>query len=261
LRSRNIDAAFCELNSSYGHDAFLLEAKEQTDMVTGFLDSVYRETQGSARRAPAAAPPARSVSQEIADRLDYAMIAEIVEPGSRVLDLGCGDGQLLAWLSEHKRVDGRGVEIDPEKVRRAIARGVSVYQSDIDHGLADYPDQTFDFVILSQTLQEMRYPMRVLREMLRVGRHAIVAFPNFGHWTTRGAHLFSGRSPTTRLFPYAWHESPNLHFLTIRDFVQLCREQKWVIERQIFVRGNREARVLPNLFAEVAVFSIRPPQR
>lgn len=252
LRSRNIDAAFSELPSTYGHDAFLLEAKEQSDMVRGFLESVYRDI-GS---APVAPP--RAADREILDRLDYAMIAEIVEPGSRVLDLGCGDGQLLAWLGEHKQVDARGVEIDPDKVRRAIARGVSVYQSDIEHGLADYPDAAFDFVILSQTLQEMRYPMRVLREMLRVGRHAIVTFPNFGHWSMRASHLFSGRSPNTQLFPHMWHDSPNLHSLTIRDFVQLCREQSWIIERQIFVRGNREARVAPNLFAEVAVFSIRP---
>jgi homoserine O-acetyltransferase len=272
LRSRNIDAAFCELNSSYGHDAFLLEAKEQSDMIVGFLDSVYRDVQTAKPPLSPATPHAVSASQTMRDeaaplsepktlieaRFDYAMIAEIVEPGSRVLDLGCGDGQLLAWLGEHKRVDARGVEIDPQKVRRAIARGVSVYQSDIDQGLADYSDGAFDFVILSQTLQEMRYPMRVLREMLRVGRHAIVTFPNFGHWTTRIAHLMSGRSPNTKLFPYPWHDSPNLHFLTIHDFVQLCREQNWVIERQIFVKGNREARLLPNLFAEVAVFSIRP---
>jgi methionine biosynthesis protein MetW len=186
------------------------------------------------------------------------MIAEIVEPGSRVLDLGCGEGELLAWLRNHKHVEGSGVEIDPTKVRHAIARGASVYQSDIDKGLADYPNGTFDFVILSQTLQEMLYPLRVLREILRVGRHAIITFPNFGHWTTRLAHLTSGRSPRTELFPYDWYESPNLHFLTIDDFIVLCREQNWIIERQIFVRKNRKVRWLPNLFAEVAVFSIRP---
>ncbi|MBV8729558.1 MAG: methionine biosynthesis protein MetW [Acidobacteriia bacterium] len=181
----------------------------------------------------------------------------MIEPGARVLDLGCGGGELLAWLRDHKQVAGQGVEINADKVRRAIARGVSVYQSDIEQGLTDYPDQSFDFAILSQTLQEMRYPLRVLREMLRVGRHAIVAFPNFGHWTTRLAHLLSGRSPKTHLFPYDWYESPNIHFLTVHDFVSLCRDQQWIIERQMFVRGNRESKFAPNLLAEVAVFSLR----
>jgi methionine biosynthesis protein MetW len=160
-------------------------------------------------------------------------------------------------LREHKNVQAQGVEIDSNKVRRAIARGVSAYQSDIEQGLADYPDGTFDFVILSQTLQEMRYPLRVVREMLRVGRHAVITFPNFGHWTTRLAHLLSGRSPKTKLFPYDWYESPNLHFLTVEDFIHLCAQQNWTIERKMFVRANREARFAPNLLSEVAVFSIR----
>ena len=251
LRTRNIDAAFCELTSNYGHDAFLVETKEQSEMISGFLKSVREGTQTQP------AQPTSDVKAAISARQDYAMMAELVEPGSRVLDLGCGEGELLAWLKEKKDVNAQGVEIDPNKVRRAIARGVSAYQSDIERGLADYPDCTFDFVILSQTLQEMRYPLRVLREMLRVGRHVIVAFPNFGHWTTRLSHMFSGRSPRTELFPYDWYESPNLHFLTIYDFVLLCRSENWVIERQIFLRSNRQTTRLPNLLAEVGVFSIR----
>jgi homoserine O-acetyltransferase len=250
LRTRNIDAAFCELTSQYGHDAFLVETKEQSEMISGFLKSVQEGT--SNRQGPAA-----DVKASISARQDYAMMAEMVEPGSRVLDLGCGEGELLAWLKEKKGVSAQGVEIDPNKVRRAIARGVLAYQSDIEHGLADYPDGTFDFVILSQTLQEMRYPLRVLREMLRVGRHVIVAFPNFGHWTTRLSHLITGRSPRTELFPYDWYESPNLHFLTIYDFVLLCRAENWTIERQIFLRNDKQVTRLPNLLAEVGVFSIR----
>jgi len=261
LRSRNIDVAFSELTSTYGHDAFLVETREQSEIIAGFLDSVYRGLhKGHSQDAPSRLPDSQPISQQIVNRLDYAMIAGIVEPGSRVLDLGCGEGELLAWLREHKRIDARGVEIDPNKVRRAIAHGVSVYQSDIQQGLTDYPDNTFDYVILSQTLQEMLYPLRVLREMLRVGRTAIVTFPNFGHWTTRLSHLISGRSPQTKLFPYIWHESPNLHFLTINDFISLCREQKWIVERKIFVAGNRTVRIFPNFFAEVAVFSIRHSQ-
>ena len=258
LRSRGIDVAFSELNSTYGHDAFLLETKEQNEMVAGFLASVQRQVSSSSVIAPSdrSAP-----AQEIIDRADFKMIGEMIEPGSRVLDLGCGGGELLAWLREHKQVAGQGVEIDAEKVHRAIARGVSVYQSDIEQGLKDHPDQSFDFAILSQTLQEMRYPLRVLREMLRVGRHAIIAFPNFGHWTTRLAHLVSGRSPKTRLFPFDWYESPNIHFLTVQDFVSLCREQNWIIERRMFVRGNRKADFAPNLLAELAVFSLRAGAR
>ena len=148
-------------------------------------------------------------------------------PERKVLDLGCGEGELLEWLAENKGVDARGVEISGAKVQRAIARGVSVFQGDIDEGLADYPDQAFDYVILSQTLQETRHPRKVLREMLRVGRRAIVAFPNFGHWRVRLSMLFSGRAPRTTLFPYEWYESPNIHFLTVHDFEELAALEAW----------------------------------
>jgi homoserine O-acetyltransferase len=268
LRSRNIDVAFSELPSTYGHDAFLLETTEQSEMISGFLESVYRDVclaaarpkAGEMRRYDHALVPAQPLSAQVESRLDYAMIGDMIEAGSKVLDLGCGEGELLAWLCERKNIHARGVEIEGEKVRRAIGRGVSVYQGDIEQGLADYPDGAFDFVILSQTLQEMRYPLRVLREMLRVGRHAIVAFPNFGHWTVRFAHMFSGRAPRTQLFPYDWYESPNLHFLTIADFVSLCKKQAWHIERQTYLQHDREVSFLANLRAEVAVFSIKQSQ-
>jgi methionine biosynthesis protein MetW len=190
-------------------------------------------------------------------RSDYAIIGAIVEPGSMVLDLGCGDGELLQWLVENKQVQARGVEISGVKVQRAIARGVSAYQGDIDHGLADYPDLSFDYVILSQTLQETRRPLKVLREMLRVGRRAIVAFPNFGHWRMRWAHLTSGRAPRTSLFPHDWYDSPNIHFLTVEDFEDLARLEKWHIEKTFFLSGSKQVTMLPNLTAEVAVFLFR----
>src|SRR5436309_9638585 len=141
---------------------------------------------------------------DILGRSDYAIIGEIVDRKTKVLDLGCGEGELLEWLAAHKGVDARGVEISSAKVQRAIGRGVSVFQSDIEQALADYPDQAFDYVILSQTLQETLRPLQVLREMLRVGRRGIVAFPNFGHWTVRLSMLMSGRAPRTQLFPYEW---------------------------------------------------------
>jgi methionine biosynthesis protein MetW len=192
----------------------------------------------------------------ILGRRDYAIIGEIVERGTRVLDLGCGEGELLEWLAAHKNVEARGVEISGAKVQRAIARGVSVYQSDIDEGLADYPDQAFDYVILSQTLQETRHPQKVLREMLRVGRRGIVGFPNYGHWRVRTSLLTSGRAPRTKVFPYEWYESPNIHFLTVHDFEYLAAVEKLKVERRYFLAGNRKISMLPNLLAETAVFLV-----
>src|SRR5262249_46678814 len=167
--------------------------------------------------------------RDLLGRSDFAIIGEIVDPKTRVLDLGCGEGELLEWLAANKNVDARGVEISGAKVQRAIARGVSVFQGDIDEGLADYPDQAFDYVILSQTLQEPHRPRQVLTEMLRVGRRVIVAFPNFGHWSVRLSMLFSGGAPRNKLFPYEWYDSPNIHFLTVHDFEALAAADGWII--------------------------------
>jgi methionine biosynthesis protein MetW len=191
---------------------------------------------------------------DVYGRRDYAIIGELVEPGTRVLDLGCGEGELLAWLRDNKNVDGRGVELTGASVQKAIARGVSVYQGDLESGLDDYPEQAFDYVILSQTLQQTRDPLRVLKGMLRTGKRGIVAFPNFGHWRVRVSHLLTGRSPKTKLFPYDWYNSPNIHFLTVLDFEALLEKQQWRIERRIFLAGNREVKMVPNLMSEVAVF-------
>jgi methionine biosynthesis protein MetW len=195
-------------------------------------------------------------SASLEARPDFKVIAEIIQPGTRVLDLGCGEGELLAWLIADKKVIGRGVEIEAANVRKAIARGVSAYQGDIDEGLADYPDKAFDYVILSQTLQETREPLRVLTEMLRVGRKAIISFPNFGHWRVRSAMLISGQAPKTDLFPYDWYDSPNIHFLSINDFEDLCRRHHFPIERRYFLSGSNRVGWLPNLWAQTAVFLV-----
>ena len=192
--------------------------------------------------------------REIYGRSDYAIISELVEPGTRVLDLGCGAGELLAWLKENKKVDSRGVELTSSNVQKAIARGVSVYQGDLETALEDYPDRAFDYVILSQTLQETRHPLNVLRGMLRIGRHGIVAFPNFAHWSVRLSHLWSGRAPQTDLFPHDWYDSPNIHFLTVLDFEALAAKEKWRVERRMFLSGHRQVTLFPNLMSEVAVF-------
>jgi len=197
-------------------------------------------------------PVANAVTLE--ERPDFNVIGEIIQPRSRVLDLGCGEGELLAWLVENKNVMARGVEISAAQVRKAIGRGVSAYQGDIDEGLADYPSKAFDYVILSQTLQETHAPLQVLKEMLRVGRRAIISFPNFGHWTMRRAMLFTGQAPKTKLFPYDWYNSPNIHFLSINDFEDLCRDNGFPIEKRYFLSGATRVTILPNLLAQTAVF-------
>ena len=201
--------------------------------------------------------PSRAFVPEVLGRRDYAIIGEMVEEGASVLDLGCGEGELLEWLVERKGVQARGVEISPAKVRKCVGRGLSVYQGDIDQGLADYPDHCFDYIILSQTLQETLLPLTVMREMIRVGRRAIVAFPNFGHWSVRFSLLRTGRAPKTGHLPYEWYESPNIHFVTILDFEELVRREGLTVERSYFLRGDRHVRTWPSLRAETAVYQLR----
>ncbi len=157
-------------------------------------------------------------------RIDLKIIAEMIDDGSRVLDVGCGEGELLAYLQEHRGIDGRGMELSMQGVQRAVAKGLAVIQGDADADLVDYPDDAFDYVILSKTLQATRNPRAVVEQMLRIGRHAIVSFPNFAHWRTRLDLALHGRMPVNELLPYSWYETPNIHFCTVRDFIELCRE-------------------------------------
>ena len=194
------------------------------------------------------------------NRIDLRLVAEMVTPGSRVLDVGCGDGELLALLAETRGVDARGIELSREGVAGCVARGLSVIQGDADTDLADYPDDSFDYVILSQTIQATRNPRLVLEQMLRIGRRAIVSFPNFGHWRMRSQVFFLGRMPVTDALPYSWYDTPNIHFCTIRDFVELCRAVDARIERAVALNagGQRMALNAPwwfwNLFGQQAVF-------
>jgi methionine biosynthesis protein MetW len=194
---------------------------------------------------------------DVLGRGDYQIIGEIVEPNSSVLDLGCGEGELLAWLAERKQAKARGVEISAAKVRKCVALGLSVYQGDIDQGLADYPDQCFDYVILSQTLQETYRPLDVLREMIRVGRRVIVAFPNFGHWSVRHSLAWTGHAPKTRHLPYEWYDSPNIHFVTVLDFEDLIKREGWTKERSYFLRKDRRLAFWPSLRCDSAIYQIR----
>ena len=191
-------------------------------------------------------------------RSDLAIIARNVRSGSRILDVGCGDGQLMAALRDHKQVDARGLEIDPVNVATAVSRGLSVVQGDADSDLVDYPDGCFDYVILSQTLQTTRRPDFVLDHMLRIGQRAFVSFPNFAQWKIRIAHMFGGRMPVTEQLPHRWYDTPNIHHVTIDDFRSFLKDRGVVIEGQWFLSGNKpRKKALANLMAEHAVFLLR----
>ncbi|MFT5509129.1 MAG: methionine biosynthesis protein MetW [Hyphomicrobiaceae bacterium] len=204
-------------------------------------------------------------ASEIADqpRVDHQLIAEMVTAGARVLDVGCGDGALLHLLSDNRGTDGRGMEVSRENVNACVARGLSVIQGDADVDLDDYPDKAFDYAVLSLTIQATRYPKTVLENLLRIGRHAIVSFPNFGHWQIRTSLLLTGRMPQTRNLPEAWYDSPDSHLCSIVDFAKLCEAVDAEIEEA--VAFNSWGRRLPinrsiglqNLFGERAVFLMK----
>jgi methionine biosynthesis protein MetW len=198
-----------------------------------------------------------------AQRVDLEVIAGLIPPQSRVLDVGSGDGSLLELLQETKQIDGRGLELSQRGVNECVARGLSVVQGDADKDLEFYPDKGFDFVVLSQTLQATRNPKLVLDELLRIGEHAIVSFPNFGHWRVRLSLFVKGRMPVTADLPYSWYDTPNIHFCTIRDFVELCREVGAQMEKAVALNaGGRPMQVsLPwwvwNLLGDQGVFLLK----
>ena len=195
-------------------------------------------------------------------RPDLQRVAEMVAPGSRVLDIGSGDGSLLDHLHRDKQVDGRGIELSMEGVRETVAQGLSVIQGDADTDLDDYPAGAFDYVILSQTLQATREPKAVLENMLRIGRHAIVSFPNFGHWRVRLSLAIGGRMPETKTLTYRWYDTPNIHLCTIRDFTDLCADLEIEVERALSLGRDGRTRfegagAMANLLADQAIFLLR----
>ncbi len=184
---------------------------------------------------------------------EHEIICSIIEEGSKVLDLGCGGGDLLQILKNKKNIQGTGVEVSESLVYECIRKGLTVHHGDINEGLADYLDQSFDYVILSDTLQEVHNPILVFKEMLRVGRKGIVSFPNFGYWRARSQLFFLGQAPVTKTLPHSWYETPNIHFFTIKDFFHFCEQEQFQIAQSYFLKKNRQIRFMPNLRAELAL--------
>jgi len=190
------------------------------------------------------------------NRLDHRIIAELIVPGSSVLDLGCGSGELLYMLIKDRGARGQGIEIDEQAIYACVARGLNVFHGDIDSGLSEYPDRSFDYVILNQSLQQVRHVEPVVVDCLRVGKKVIVGFPNFAHYSARLQMFFKGRAPVTASLPYQWYETPNLHFLSICDFFVFCRDKGITIERCEYIGNRGRLSRFPNIFAQTGIFVI-----
>ena len=189
-------------------------------------------------------------------RKDHRIIFDIIERDAKVLDLGCGTGDLMFFLAKEKGIKGQGIEIDNEAIYKCVEKGLSVFHGDIDSGLTEYPDKSFDYVILNQSMQQVKKADFVINEGLRVGKKLIVGFPNFAYITARSRLFFKGKTPVTSALPYHWYDTPNLHFLTINDFKEYCGKKGISILEARYIREKNEARILPNLFASNAVFVI-----
>lgn len=261
LAGNGRDVSFCNIHSSYGHDAFLLENETLGAFVDCFLAATARpkqvEIEGICCHRHAS--PAGRHEQAQRARVDYQLVESLIEPDATVLDVGCGDGELLARLRHDKRIDGRGLEREQDLVLGCVCKRLSIIQYDIERGLGSYADKSFDYAILSQTVQTIRDPERVLRELLRVGRKVIVSFPNFAHWRSRVQLMCRGKAPVTRQLPFGWHDTPNIHCLSLKDFDEFCGHLGATVERRVPLVKTRPSpvRLWPNLLAEQAVYVIR----
>jgi len=254
------DVSYCNIESPYGHDAFLLEPGTLGLFISGFLDAtrtpgVRREPPGIRAQSPR---ELGEFEQARRTRVDYQLIESLIEPATRVLDIGCGDGELLARLAVDKNVRPEGIELEQDLVLACVDRALPIIQHDVERGLENYADKSFDYVILSQTVQTLKDPKQVLNELLRLGRKVIVSLPNFAHWRCRAQLFFSGKAPVTRQLPFNWHDSPNIHFLSIKDFDRFCEQLAVTVRKKIPLAKTSvtPVRFVPNLFADQAIYVI-----
>jgi homoserine O-acetyltransferase len=263
LAANGKDVSFCNISSPYGHDSFLLEPETLGLFISGFLEATHRPGEGAVGEPFLRISPKAQECYKMSDfeqarrtRVDYELIESLIEPNSTVLDIGCGDGELLAKLTADKKIKGKGIELQQALVLACVNRGLSVIQHDVERGLRNYADRSFDYVILSQTVQTLRDPERVFEELLRVSRKVIVSFPNFAHWQCRIQLSLLGKAPVTEQLPFGWHDSPNIHFLSLKDFEAFCKRLGVKIEKRIPLVKTRlkPVRLAPNLFAEQAIY-------
>jgi len=258
LAANHKDVSYCDITSPYGHDAFLLEPEVLGRFICCFLQATYRPGAGQ-QPCSCYARSMRELSKfEKAHRAraDYELIESLIEPNSTLLDVGCGDGELLAKLIRDKNIKGEGIELDQELVLDCVCRRLPVIQQDIEQGLGYHGDKSFDYVILSQTVQTVQNPEKIFKELLRVGKKVIVSFPNFAHWRCRAQLLLRGKAPVTRQLPFGWHDSPNIHFLSLKDFDEFCGKLGVKVEKKIPLIKTRlsPVRFAPNLFAEQVIY-------
>ena len=258
LVANDKDVSYCDITSPYGHDAFLLEPEVLGSFISGFLEATHRpgvrKEQNNAKTRDSS--KVCELEQARRTRIDYELIESLIQPDSTVLDIGCGDGELLSRLAADKNIKGEGIELDQDLVLTCVNRGLSVIQHDVEQGLGEYADKSYDYVILSQTVQTVRNTQKVIAELLRVAQKVIVSFPNFAHWRCRAQLFFGGHAPVTRQLPFEWHNSPNIHCLSLKDFDRLCRKLGIRVERRIPLAKTslRPVRFAPNLFAEQVIY-------
>lgn len=251
LLANNLDVTYCNIESPYGHDAFLLEVDTLGALVGGFLDSTYRYIHRGKPILASCEMPSEPRG------IEYPVIKRCVTPNSKVLDLGCGSGSLLQILAEELGVHGRGIELRQDRIVDCVRLGVSVIQHDMDAGLPTFPDNSFDYVILSQTLPEVHQPELVVREMLRIGRVGIISFPNFANWQARLQFAMKGKAPITSGLPSAWHQTERIRFLSLKDFEAFCdRLGAKILAKVALDRQGRRIPVFDNILAEQAVYII-----